>query len=311
MATILAEGRSLGTNLLADIRTAILTSSDWSRPNAGAKPNLVKATTTRGAEIVLDLEDAALTNQKMQWAAYTSYDGTTFGDKRTGWLWTLRTNTGTLATNYYYWFVSAGKEHIFISIDGPRWGDPAGVAGWGGARGYLFIDSLTPYYDNTLDPAPVVVVGTSDWNNSYGVDQSDAYVFVSRNVANTVSWSAGVLQTLSSLNGHNSSPNREGLDGKMIFPPFVFFDDVDGYRGRLTSLYYGGWGETSFPNQQQFLVPAEQDFVFDGKTYRSRYVSRGNGDSNGTQIGGAFGWYGTNDAPSQNGKNAIILVPVN
>lgn len=310
MATIYAEGRSLGTDLLAAIRTAILTSSDWSRPNAGAKPNTLKATTTRGAQMVIDLEDAALTNQKMQYAFYTSYDGTTFGDKKTGYLWMIRTNIGTLATNYYYWRVSAGKEHLFISIDGPKYGDPAGVLGWGGARQYLWMCDLVPYYDNTLDPAPAYICGGSDWLNSYSLNVPQGLqVFASRNAANNASFSKGYLQTLAAW-GFNVSPNRKGLDGKIVLPPWVYFDDIDGQRGRLNNIYSAGYGLNG-DDPNHLALPIEQDLVIDGKTYKVVIPARGNGENQSNTMGGSFGFISGNDAANEMQHGPLIAIPVN
>lgn len=250
MGTAYTELDTTGANWQTDITNAILASTDWSRPNAGGKPGLFQATTTRGAQMNVDIIDAALTLNTAQFGVYRTHDGTTGVDKITRYVPYKRQSGGALATNPIHCVVSAGKEHLFISMEGPRQGEAGTDSNnYGSEKTFFFLNDLNPYFDNTIDKAPAVVCGgwwASDASGS--IANNSHRVAISRNHANTASWVQGRLQTLEFPhlydNSNAISVNRMGLDGSYYLAPWVVFGDSSGMRGRLNSIFYAGMTNT-------------------------------------------------------------------
>jgi hypothetical protein len=242
------EGKSLASNLLSDLNTAILASTDWTRPNSGARPATYKATTTRGVDMVIDLADAAIGNQRLQVAYYTSYDGTTLGTKTspTRYLNFKDQNNGSAATNYVYWWLSLSKEHFFLMVEGPRPSDAnADNASYGSMREYMFLADLVPYFSSPQDTT-VAVVGyaTREVNAGRTTTGWSHKAIASNSASGATKWGMGSLLTMDTPNSvqlFNFTPNRLGLDGNLQLAPYVYCDDTDGWRGRLNNIYYAGW----------------------------------------------------------------------
>lgn len=306
MATAYAEFRCLGSDLLAQLQAAILASSDWSRPNAGARPNTLKATTTRGAQMVVDLSDVAPTVQKLTLGVYDSYDGTTLGNKLTRYLWMKNANTGTLAANYYYVTVSAGKEHLFFSVEGPRSGDTSNdLAGIGSNKQYFFLCDLVPYYDNTVDPNPAVICGASDTTNTSEtvLSTTDMKVWATKSKSGQP-WSAGMLAMLDQSSLYINL-NRTAADGNYVMSPFVFFDDVDGMRGRLNNIYYMGFNYTQVSDGQP-SAPQGGTITKDSVTYKIINANKGGVVVNAGPLG-----YITNDTAATATRSVLVAIPTN
>src|SRR3954471_9618280 len=117
MALAYSEFTTTQANLVADLKTAITSSSDW----ANITGNILKATTTRGAQMVVDLTDAAIALNLLTIAFYRTHDGVTGVDKITRFIYFKSGATGA-TTNPVYCVVSASKEHLYVSVEGPRSG---------------------------------------------------------------------------------------------------------------------------------------------------------------------------------------------
>jgi hypothetical protein len=221
---------------IAAVKAAILASTDWSNP-AGDR---VQCTTTRGAAMVVDLADAAVTTQKLQFGVYRT---TGLVDKIQRWMqW--RTVAGA-TSDPLHCIVSAGKEHLYITVEGPRAGEPAPESSSSGSyRPVFFLCDLVPYFASDAVPA-VVCGGTSSAvvpasQTSYGVS-------VSRNAANNSAWVSAMLETLQPPRGHTTSAYRytgqslSAGSGGITARPYVVFEDVYGLRGRLAPFFCLGW----------------------------------------------------------------------
>ena len=186
MATAYTEFDCLGTALLSTIQTAILASTDWARPNSGSFPTLYKATTTAGAQMCIDINTTAITTTNLIYTWYRTHDGTTGVDPLSKGFRFKRNATGTLAANTYHGRVSAGKDHLYIDIEGPRPGETnTDHSGLGSLRNYLFMSALEPYYD-TVDTTPTVIVGGGQWiNTSSALGNGSHVAYASRNGRNT------------------------------------------------------------------------------------------------------------------------------
>lgn len=238
MGNYFAFFESTPANLAADLRTQILNSTDWSRPNAGSLPNLVKATTTRGAQMAVQLDDASVSAVRMQLGVYRTHDGTTGVDKIVRYL-NWRT-TGGATSDPIHCVVSAGKEHLFFSVEGPRAGEAnANSSSSGTPRQSFFIGDLVPYHAGDSQAA-VVCASQVTSGTSY------TRVHVSRNAANDASWVAARMLTLSypvynvGTAWLNTMRYSSG-DSKWYLWPYVVVEDVAGIRGRLAKVFNAGY----------------------------------------------------------------------
>lgn len=220
---------------IAAIKAAILASTDWSNP-AGDR---VQCITTRGAAMVVDLADAAATSIKLQFGVYRT---TGLADKIIRYLlWSL---SGGTTSDPLHCVVSAGKEHLYIAVEGPRAGEPNPATSSGGSyKPILFLCDLVPYFAS--DTVPVVVCGGT---TNAGIPSTNAsiLVHVSRNAANSGSWMSGVLESLGVVHSTSLS-NTYRFAGQIQSPagqvirPYVVFEDTAGMRGRLSSFHFLGW----------------------------------------------------------------------
>jgi hypothetical protein len=306
MGTTYSEFQTTGANLLADIRTAILASTDWSRPNAAGQPNLLKATTTRGADMIVDLNDAAPNASRLQFAAYRQHDGTTGVDKNVR---VLRTRSnGTFTTNAYRCIVSAGKEHLFISVEGPRAGEAGAdhVSG-GSLRGYIFLSDVAPYYTGADDTQPCVAFGGGASSDSIpGWYSGSLNVNISRNRGNTESWTLARLAVLdmpqSPLSSGTWAIQRIAKNGEVLLSPYVVFEDADGPRGRLAAFHFAGWNWTDVPDNT--TLASGSTHTVNGVKYKVIPVSKG------TQNEMSYGAMGFVNNQNNSMRSPLVAVPV-
>lgn len=285
------EFATTGTNLLADIRAAILASSDWSRPNAAGKPSLYKATTDRGADMIVDLEDAASTLYVLKCAVWGSHDGTTGANKNAkyiNWRPIAAGNSTMTSSSPLYVTLSCGKNHFFLMVEGPKAGDP-GVytTAYGSWRNYLFLSDLVPYH--TSDTQPVVVVGGASWdrsNSAASVSNNDHQIQVSKGKNATINWSQGKIVTLdfpTMFTSDTIAVTRQcAWDNNYYISPYVIFDDLDGMRGRLAMFHFAGYNQTSDASEVA-STPVGSKVLFNGQWYKLIAVNKT--DANSAQWG--------------------------
>lgn len=269
MGTYFATFDSTPANLVADLRAQILNSTDWSRPNAATYPNLVKATTTAGAQMAIQLDDAAATSKQMQMGVYRTHDGTTGVDKITRYLmW--RHDTAGATSDPVHCAVSAGKEHLYFSIEGPRAGESSPeAAGIGSYRQGFFIGAITPYFAADTVAAVVCISIAS----SLGYSSSDAYV--SRNQADNASWAVARLGSICAPVGIGSAATTRinalqpyASDDSRYLWPYVVVEDDAGLRGRIAKLHFAGYNFDGSLSTILDPVPVSWGKVsYDGDTY--------------------------------------------
>jgi hypothetical protein len=297
-------------NLLTAIRTAILTSTDWSQPNAAGNPNLLKAVTTRGANMVVDLNSQAVNNRRMVIGCYTDHDGTTGQSKTERSLWWKELDTGD-ATKTLRVIVAAGKEHLLIIVEGPRGGEAgADEATYGSMKNYFFMCDIVPYFD-TVDVTPAVCIsnnkGTGDGNASHAGQSYMCYS--SRDADGTAAWNQGKLMSLYPPMGETMAvtlvPNMHGLDGAAYLAPYVVAEDDDGLRGRLSSFFYCGYNFSTY--QDASLMQAGSTVEYGGKTYKIIGVNK----SNGRNSWDAWGPFGAvyNRVSTNTYRTPLVAVP--
>lgn len=294
-------------NLLSAIRDAILVSTDWSRPNAAGKPNLLKCTTTRGADMIVDLEDAAPSLARAVMAVWRQHDGTTGVDKAARYLFWRYTTSGASAGMNVHVTVSADKDHLFISAEGPRPTETGAYsATYGSIRTYFFMCDLVPYHAS--DTNPVVVAGGHMSDNSVsGISLNNHQVQTSQGF-NLEPWSFGKLCSvdfITMFTADTIQTKRECLwnDSYYLFP-YVVVDDYAGLRGRLSSFFFAGYNQST--DSPEISTPAVGSKVqYDGKWYKLVSPCKGDGSSN--YFYGQFG--AVANTGSNQGRSVVIAIP--
>jgi hypothetical protein len=289
VATTFSTFDTTPAGAVAAIKAAILASTDWSNP-AGDR---VVCTTTRGAAMVVDLADAAAIATRLQFGVYRT---TGLADKVVRYLqWR---NSGGATTDALHCTVSAGKEHLFIIVEGPRIGEanPADATA-GSYRPVFFLCDLVPYF--ATDTIPAVVCGGSVTAGE-PTNTASYLVHTSRNAANNASWVVGLLETLQPPRGAPLNPFRytgnslSAAIGGLVARPYVVFEDAAGLRGRLAPFFNLGWnlvGTTADFPAQTFSRVAIGSAIYIGLPVTKAGVNQGQTPFGQTYTGD--GNYGT------------------
>lgn len=312
MAVKYTEASTTGANLLTDINTAILLSSEWARPNSGTFPTLYKATSANGAQMCVDIATIAPLIYQTGVTFYRTHDGTTAVDSKVGNLRYKRLTTGTFSSTTFRFIVSAGPEHLFLMIEGPRAGETNADTATSGSMGnYIFISSLIPY--NPEDTIPAVVIGFQTTATAVSTVAGDTIAYVNRNAANNTSWTPGHLNTLDFPSGnsavHINNQYFSTIDGgKFSGAPYVFVDNAEGYRGRLSSFFNAGYNFGTYVDVPLAPIGAIVDDV-DGNLYKLIAPNRTDGSSTANAL--AFGALGcvSQGSVAQQSYSPVIAVP--
>jgi hypothetical protein len=271
--------------------------------------NIVRTTTTSGAKIVLDLEGASSDNylSYLGVGIYREYAGTApsgFTDPTQAYCY-YRATAGT-STMPLHVVLSAGKDHLFFSIEGPRASEASPTSTtYGSVKNYVAISELTPYH--AADTTPAVVVAGYAFplllpSVSSGAHQSAA----SRNWNNTASWGAGRLATLDWPTIFTTDvvtmPRDCDIDGNTYLLPYVYFSEADGIRGRLKNIFYAG---TTAPSAVTDLPePVGSKVSYNGITYKLIAPNKGDGSNV------AWGPFGSvSNGSSTPMRSIVIAVP--
>lgn len=236
-------------NLVSEINTRLAAQGDWTNITG----TVMKATTTRGAQMVVNLADTAITATTVNLAMYRTHDGTTGVDKLTRNIY-FRANGGTTG-DVVHVMLSASKEHFYLYVTGPRVGEPSSETSQQGSA--IFLGDLVPY--ESTDTVPVVVLIATSIG---GYSSTANYVNVSRNAADTASWVVGKLASLIYPYYGTSAPtiSARTSDNLPLLRPFVVAEDAGGLRGRLAQIFYGGV-------DTDLSFAAGQEVTYGGITY--------------------------------------------
>jgi hypothetical protein len=233
-------------NWVADTKAQITTSTDWSNITA----NIVKATTTRGAEMVLDLNKAAPVNNYATVAFWRTHNGSSGTDEITRYLhWKYQ--SGGTTSNSLHCLVSASKEHLLLQVEGP-YGSESNTdhVESGSKRTTLIMADIVPYHGG--DTTETVAVW-SNIVNTQSTSNGNQYIHVARNQADTGSWLPASLTTINTLWGQDAAQGAMPMtlqhiakgDGKTYLFPYVVIENQDGLRGRLNNMYWAGWSRSA------------------------------------------------------------------
>lgn len=260
--------------------------------------SVVACTAPATAELVVDLDNGfAATTSRIPVAVYRS----TAVDKLAGYLRWVNAGSTPTFTMPLHVVVSAGPEHLFISVEGPRPGEPA-AEGWT-PRQVLFLGTIVPY-DDADTSEPLLAIIDPDDSISYG---NGVGAYVSRTADDSASWVTADLATVQRMThpvyGSSSVLSgtyalRSSRGGSRFLWPIIVVEDEDGPRGRLKSVYFVGFqGPTDIPGQR---------FTYNGLTYIAVGTPQPGGNSSSSNIYYPLGGQAINDSA---GAQPLLAVP--
>jgi hypothetical protein len=257
MALTHATWTTTPTNFVSDLKTKILVSTDWANPSG----NIVQATTTRGANLAIDLAGAAATAYK---ATFTVFRSGTSTDPITRYL--NYTGAGNSTSAVLRCTMTAWKEGIVLNVEGPRPGETgADSATYGSIANTFALVDLVPYHAGDTEETVVCVSQASSTN---GTGQ-ELNVWVGRDAAATRVWEDARLLSVSAPSTLIKWQPYSALDDKVYLWPYLVVENRDGLRGRLADVFFAGWsgGETIQPGDYQTALSPWQEITYDSKTW--------------------------------------------
>lgn len=274
MAIHYEEFNTTAANWVADTKAVITTSTDWTNITG----DIVKATTTRGAEMVVNLGKAATTNNYATIAVWKTHNGSTGTFELTRYLHWKYQSAGTTA-NAVHVVVSASKEHLVIQVEGP-YGTESNydTADTGSKRTSFIMADIVPYH--AADTVEAVAF-FSAISTTQAATAGNQFMAVSANQADDAAWIPATLctvqpimsQEMGSYHAHSLQHVAKG-DGKTYLFPYVIVENVDGLRGRLNNVYSAGWNKPNFSSEGPGLN--ENDIVtYDSADYIIKRITRG------------------------------------
>lgn len=263
-----------------------------------------KCTTTRGADMIFEIEDALTTSIAI--ACWKSHDGTTGTDRTSRWLY-HRAAAPTSTSIPLHVVLSLSKEHIFFSIEGPRANESGATSATvGSLKNYFFMDDVVPYHAGDTNPVVFAGGGMAAAAAASAANNSHQGNF-SRNYANTTSWSVAKLLSLDFPSVASTETiqvtHATSADGKFYLAPYVAFGDESGIRGRLSNFFFAGYNHSDTP--EIATPPINQKVTFGGKTYKLLAVHKSDG---ATFTWGQFG-SALNNTTSIFHRSPIVAVP--
>jgi hypothetical protein len=302
------EYRTVTATASTTITIAALTYAHGIGTNVYDGHEVVKCTTTRGADMIVDLMDShiSVAGTGLGMAAYRAHTGgLTGGTGRLGkWLY-WRSGT-PVAANVIHCIVSASKEHLFISLEGPRYNETnPESATLGSSRNYFAICDLVPYFAGDTTPvATCIAKAITGLTASFPLD---LYVNNTRDAAATTDWPTARLLTLDNpSNGGAFSVNfqrQAAGDGNWYLAPYVVVEDSNGERGRLAAFHFAGYIN---PDALDALVPSPpigSKITYGGQLYKI-VVGNKTGTNNSQYAG-----FGAVANPSNNANGIAIAIP--
>jgi hypothetical protein len=262
---------STPANVVADIKTNILLSSDWSNP-AGQR---VLCTTTRGADMCVDLADSAATATGMTLAAYRTSGLADKTNRYIAWR-----GSGGATSDTVHVMLSVGKEHLFIAVEGPRAGETNAVSATNGScRQPFFIGDIVPYFAADTVATVLLIGQTVSATSIYGTGKCH----VGRNQANSSSWVQAKLATLcfpacdlTSSTVSWLSANHLASDGNTYLWPYVVIEDTAGMRGRVSKCFFlGGNGGIAGSDGFDNFTPTFAKYTIGSETFIAIPPQRG------------------------------------
>lgn len=238
------EYRTVTAIAATTVTVAALTYAHSSGTNIYDGHEILKATTTRGADMIVDLMDThvTVTTSKLNLRTWFGHDGSV-GDSGVQRFLYWRNNAGVAAA-VVHCVLSVSKEHIFLSLEGPRAFEPnTPNATYGSHRNVFFMSDIVPYFGSDLTPC--VYSGGSS-TDSVNWNAQNLFGNVSKNRPGTMKQVSAPLATLGFPVANSATPHIQlqriaEADGKFYLFPYVVIESDMGMRGRLAAFWFAGF----------------------------------------------------------------------
>lgn len=271
--------------------------------------NVLRSLSDRGADLIIDLDAGASVGlvNAVQFSVYRAYAGTAPGgytDAKLYYLyWKVQTGAATMPLHVV---LSAGKNHLYFSVEGPRANEAnASSTAYGTVRNYFALSDMIAY--NASDTVPAVVaMGQSQAQGTPNTQYFSHSAYISRDSVNAASWTIGRLASLDWPTVQTSDVvtlNRTcTIDGNTYLFPYVLASETEGMRGRLSSFFYcGSTGPTPLSDMPENVG---SKVTYGGIVYKLLAVNKGDGSN---LAWGPFG-AAANNGGSPN-RSVVVAVP--
>ena len=271
---------------------------------------IVKATTTRGAEMILDLTAGETLTELFRlnlrfWqelpADYATANTLNAVDR---YLY-FRASGGT-TTQVIHVTLSISKEHLFVQVEGPRAHETGAFSTtYGSLRNYLFFSDVVPYHAEDTTPCVVASSGTVPVAAA-SVNSQSHLADLSRNYDDDESWQGCRLGSITFPTVWETTTvamERDcTIDGNKYLFPYVVFGNKEGMRGRLARFFFAG--STAPTSYADSPAPVGEKVTFDGIIYKLLAVNKADGTNDAW---GAFGAADNGNATA--GRSVVVAVP--
>lgn len=272
------------------------------------RDTVLKSTATNGAQLIVNLEGESTAVNYLGVSVHSSWTGTApggFADRTPMYVYYRSSASGATTAMPLHVTVSAGQDHLFVAVEGPRSFEAAASSTVNGsAKNYFALSTLVNYHAaDTV--APVIAIGQSLIGTNIGVSTNSHQVSISKESTGAAAWTAGRLATLTFPTIYSTdvvSVNRScSIDGKNYILPYVLFSETEGIRGRLTRFFFAN---TNSPSPAtDYADPVGTRVSQDGIVYRLVAVNKGDGTQSAW---GPFGSISNGNTPS---RTVIVAVP--
>lgn len=282
---------------------------------------ILKTTTTRGAQMVFAVSLAAggssdAYSNSVAFQFFRTHGGASisdFSDASSVRYVPFSTSTTPKAlTDAVHAVLTAGKEHIFLTVEGPRNNEAnTDSTSYGAIKNDMFMVDVVPYHAGDTQPC---VAAYGRWaNSSTGDPTTDTWVEVSRNAANNASWVPAKIATLSyfGTGGQTLGSRLQrtcSIDGNEYLWPYVVIQDGEGLRGRLNNIFNAGWNAYVGAAGGDTGEPIGDVLTYNSKDYVLVPVTKG-GSTGGTQQYSPLGMPGMTTYTSSGYLSAIVAIP--
>lgn len=274
------------------------------------RDTVLKSTAATGAQLIVNLEGGDSTNNYLgvsfhsSWTTTDPMGGGPATDRDQAYLYYK--NTAGAATMPIHVTMSAGQDHLFVAIEGPRATEANTTSNtYGSVKNYFAISSIVNYHvTDTVKPA--IAIGQHLTSATPSVTSNAHQVGVSKDSTDTQYWQPGRLGTLTFPTIYSSdviTMNRScTIDGKNYLLPYVLFSESEGIRGRLSRFFYAN---TSNPSPlTDYPDPVGVRVEQDGIVYKILAVNKGDGSST------AWGPFGSvSNGSSAPLRSVLVAVP--
>jgi hypothetical protein len=233
---------------------------------------------------------------------YRSHTGAVAGGYQDKSVWFRQNNNGTQADIPVHVQLSLGKEHLWLSIEGPRGGQPYADSALGSIKNDFFVCDLEPYFP-TEDTDPTLVCSSNRPGIAFDQSNLDGQVFTYNQTQDFRNSKLGVVSPASGVFG---ALNRLGYDGNLYLSPYVVHEDQQGMRGRLKSIFHAGYNY--YDSGEAPIVSMGTKVNYAGDVYKivAPYRSAGIGYY---QEAGSLGYIYNRDNAMQAQRSVLVAVP--